>query len=233
MSDEAGHPDGTATSLVAGVYELFHEGEPSGTERWHIGRAGHGLIAEGEQIWAPPFPYPNTQRYRVELSPDWRVSGLEIDWMVRDRHLRASHRAQGETWIGRIDHEGQARDQRGNYPYSAEVGYGSHLFNTFTLLRRGFGPGTDEEFPVLFIGPPLMAVTPDRQRYRFVERGEVQIPAGRFEAWRWLLTHPTRPGQSDYTFWTDHEGVVLESYEAPEPGRIWMRLVEYRRFDVC
>jgi hypothetical protein len=214
--------------LAEGTYQLFHHGQACGEERWRIGEGPDELVAEGEQRWDAPFPYPNSQRYRVVLSPDWRVLALDLDWLVGERALHAEHRADGENWRASIRYEDQTKTQEGNYPYSAEVDFGSHLFNTFTLLRRGLGPGTDEEFPVLKIGPPFMAVVPERQRYLFVESGPIETPAGRFEAWRWQLTNPERPGDEGYTFWSDARGMVLESYEGPAPGRVWMRLTEYR-----
>ena len=61
----------------------------------------------------------------------------------------------------------------------------------------------------------------------------MESPAGCFEAWRWLLTHPPKPDDGGYTFWTDAQGVLIESYAGPEPGAPWMRLVEYRRAEAA
>ena len=221
----------TIETSAEGLYRLHHGGAPSGTERWRIARAAEGWLAEGEQVWEAPFPYPNTQRYRVALSPQWRVMALDVEWVVRERVLRATHRVQDELWTGRVEVDGEAREQQGNYPYSAQVEFGSPLFNTFTLLGRGFGPGTDEEYPLLTIGPPMMAVTPGRQRCRFLERAERDTPAGRVEAWRWRITRPDQDSTTDYTFWSDREGIVLESSEHQDSDTPWMRLVEYRRME--
>jgi hypothetical protein len=231
VTQDISPPGADLVALAEGAYEVFHQGQPCGGERWRIVRSAGRLAAAGEIVMRAPFPYPSAQRYQVSLTADWRVLGLEIDWKVGLKELLAVHRAEGDRWKGRVTYDEQTREQEGNYPHGAEVDYGSPLFTTFTLLRRGFGPGTDEEFPVLSIGPPFMAVTPDRQRYRFAERGEVATPAGRFAAWRWLLTHPERPGDAGRTFWTDTRGVVVESYEDDAPGRVWMRLVEYRIVD--
>ena len=219
----------TLETSAQGVYRLHHEGAPSGSERWRLARSAQGWLAEGEQEWTAPFPYPNTQRWRAVLSKGWRVLALDVEWMVGERRLRATHRAEGEQWTGRVEVAGEGREQQGNYPYSAQVEFGSPLFDTFTLLGRGFGPGTDEEYPLLSIGPPMMAVTPGRQRCRFLERGEVEGPSGPLEAWRWRITRPDRDPAESYSFWSDREGIVLQSFER-EGEKPWMRLVEYERF---
>ena len=97
----------------------------------------------------------------------------------------------------RIEQQGQVKEQEGDFPEFCEVDYGTPLFNAFVLARRDFGLGGEHEFPALRIGPPLMAVTPDRLLYRCVETGELRYPArsGRGEALRGAPARPPRGGR--------------------------------------
>jgi hypothetical protein len=158
-----------------------------------------------------------------------RVTGLEVLWNVGPRLLRATHAADGPRWRARIDYEGQTREQEGDYPDACEVEYATHLFTTFILARRDFALGGEHEFPVLRIGPPLMAVSPERMLYRCVERGVFAGPAGGVGARRYVASLPPRGEDEGYTFWADDDGFVLESYEGLDLSRPWMRLVELRR----
>jgi len=136
-------------------------------------------------------------------------------------------------WRVRIEYGGQVRDQEGDFPDLCEVEYGTHLFNTVMLARRDFQIGGEHEFPVLRIGPPLMAVSPERMLYRCVERGSVETPFGAVAAKRYVVSLPPGPEEQGYSFWADEDGLVLESYEGPDRSRPWMRLVELRRGDAA
>jgi hypothetical protein len=89
--------------------------------------------------------------------------------------------------------------------------------------------GGEHEFPVLRVGPPLMAVTPDRMLYRCVEKGRFAAPSGEVPASRYVVSQPPRGEDDGYAFWADETGIVLESYDGLDPSRLWMRLVELRR----
>jgi len=129
----------------------------------------------------------------------------------------------------RIKAGDQAREQQGDFPDGCEVEYGTHLFNAFILARRDFQVGGEHEFPVLRIGPPHMAVTPERMLYRCVERGTLGTPWGATPAKRYVLSLPERPAEEGYTFWADEDGLVLESCEGLDASRPWMRLTELTR----
>jgi len=101
------------------------------------------------------------------------------------------------------------------------------LSNAFLLARRDFAVGGEHEFPVLRIGPPLMAVSPERMLYRCVELGQHAAPGGPVRAKRYVLSLPPRGEDEGYTFWADEDGFVLETFEGPEPRVTWMRLVEF------
>jgi hypothetical protein len=222
-------PPSVDTTILAGRYALFHAGEECGVERWRIEAQGSRLVATGEQETVPPHPFPSRHQYRATLTRDWRITGLEVIWMVGPRLLRATHAADGGTWRVRIEYGGQVREQHGDFPDYCEVEFATHLFNTFVLARRDFQPGGEHEFPVLRIGPPMMAVTPDRMLYRCVEKSVFAGPAGTVPARRYVVSTPPRGEDEGYAFWADEDGVVLESYEGLGQLRPWMRLVEYRR----
>lgn len=214
------------TRLLAGRYVLFHGGMECGEERWRIDDAGHGLVVTGEQELVPPHPVPNRHEYRATLSREWRIRGLEVVWTVGPRILRATHATDAGQWRVRIEYGGGVREQHGDFPAIAEVDYATHLFNTFILARRDFAIGGEHEFPVLRIGPPLMAVTPARMLYRCVERGRFVTPMGMVQASRYVVSLPPRGEDEGYTFWAGDNGIVLESYEGLDLARPWMRLVE-------
>jgi len=215
-------------AIVSGRYTIFHEGVACGEDRWRIESRDDGHAVTGEQVTVPPHPFPSRQEYRVTLDRDWRPLTLEIVWTVRDRTLRALHAAIHGTWRVRIEYEGHVREQEGDFPGFCEVEYGTPLFPAFVLARRDFGLDAEHEFPVLRIGPPLMAVTPDRMRYRCVAHGTYETPYGPVKARRYEAIPPDRPGEA-YAFWADEEGFVLESYEGLDTTRPWMKLIALER----
>ena len=111
MTIPATDPRQAAPSLIAGRYVLYHEGAECGEERWRIEGAADGMVLTGEQQTAAPHPFPNHHAYRVSLSREWRITGLEILWTVGSRTVRATHGADGEMWRVRIEYDGHAREQ--------------------------------------------------------------------------------------------------------------------------
>jgi hypothetical protein len=222
-SAEGGSP------LASGRYLIFHAGRECGEERWEVRRVEDGFVVTGEQQLAPPHPYPCHQEWRATLSRQWRLTGLEIRGVVGARVVRALHSAEGGRWRARIESGGQAREQEGDFPDSCEVEYGTHLAHVFILARRDIGLGSEHEFPVLRIGPPWLAVMPERMVLRCVEEGMRAAPHGPVKAKRYVVSLPPRSEAEGYGFWADEDGFVLESYEGLDTSRSWMRLVEYRR----
>lgn len=218
------------TALVAsGRYALFFDTRECGSERWEISQTQDGYAITIEQELEPPHPFPNRQQYRLALSPDWRPTGLDVIWNVGSRTLTALHRAGDGMWRARIEHEGQVREQEGDFPEFCEIEFASHLANLVILARRDFQLGGEHDFPVLRIGPPMMAVTPERMVYRCIERGAIETAMGRREAKCYVAWLPSEGEDHGYTFWADEDGFVLESYEGHDRSRPWMRLVEFRK----
>ena len=229
MTYSALEPRRAGLTALSGRYALYHAGVECGTERWRIEASGDGLVVSGEQELVPPHPFPNRHEYRATLTRDWRITGLEVLWTVGVRVLRAIHAADGPMWRVRIEYGGQVREQEGDFPEFCEVDYATHLFNTLVLARRDFQVGGEHEFPVLRVGPPLMAVTPDRMLYWCVDKGRFASPLGPVAASRYVVKLPLRDEDEGYCFWADEDGVVLESYEGLDLSQPWMRLVEYHR----
>lgn len=217
------------TLVAEGRYRIFFAAVECGEESWRIVRGADGYHATGEQVHTAPHPMPNRHEYRIALTEDWRVVGVDIHWSVGTRRVVATHRADAERWHARIELDGHGREQQGDYPRFCEVETPTHLTSTFVLAKRDFALGGEHEFPVLRIGPPIMAVEPARMLFRCVEVGSYPTPAGPVKAKRYVLSLPPAPERAGYGFWADEHGVVLESFEGSEPGRTWMRLVEYRR----
>jgi hypothetical protein len=165
--------------------------------------------------------------YRVALTPAFRPLAIEVLWRVGERELHAQHAAESGRWRVRIEQGGQTREQEGDFPDIAEVEFTTPLFQQFILSRRDFQVGGEHEFPVLRIGPPLMAVSPERMLLRCVERGEIVAPWGRVSAKRYVVSLPPRPESEGYSFWADEHDRVIETFEGAEPGVPWMRLVEH------
>ncbi len=221
--------DETLALVAEGRYAIGAGGAVCGEERWRMAANAGGIVVTGTQTTAPPHPFPNTQTWRATLTREWRPAALAIEWRVGERLLRATHQVDGARWRARIEYQGQVKSQEGDYPDFCEVEYPSHLFNTFILARRDFAIGGEHEFPVLRIGPPWMAVTPERMLIRCAEKATYAAPWGAVPAKRYVLSLPPRPESEGYTFWADEHDVVLESFEGPEPVTSWMKLVEYRR----
>ncbi len=220
-------PKASASPLVTGRYAMYFSGEECGGERWEIAESGDGYVIIGEQEMHAPHPLPSRQEYRAMLDTNWRPTGLDVIWTVGDRRLQAMHRAAERMWRVRIEYGGGTHEQQGDYPDGCEVEYTTHLFNMVILARRDFQVGGEHDFPVLRIGPPLMAVTPERMIYRCVEHGRHETPLGHFNARRYVVYLPSEGEESGYTFWADDDGFVLESYEGHDRSRPWMRLVEF------
>ncbi len=217
------------TFVASGRYAVFHSGAPCGEDAWQVEHAGDVLIVTGVQELAAPFPFPNRQEYRVTLSPAWRPLALEIAWHVGARTLVARHAADGARWRVRIQADGQVREQEGDFPDACEVEFTTPLFVQFMLARRDFQVGGEHEFPVLRIGPPYMAVSPERMLLRCVERGVFDSPRGPVAAKRYAVSLPPRGEDEGYTLWADEHDVVLATFEGAEPRTPWMTLVEHRR----
>ena len=219
----------TTSVVAAGRYLMYFAGRECGEERWSLERGAPGFVLTGEQVTVAPHPFPSRQEYRATLTPEWRPLGLEILWGVGDRQLRSVHEAVGRMWRVRIEYQGQVKEQEGDFPDVCEVDYGTHLFNALILARRDFALGGEHEFPALRIGPPYMAVSPERVRYRCVEVGTFAGPAGPVRAKRYEVTLPPGGEADGYGFWADDDGFVLESFEGRDASRTWMRLVELTR----
>ena len=222
-------PELARGATVTGRYAIFCDGRECGEERFEIHATPDGAVATGEQVLQPPHPYPSRQEYRVTMTADGRVTGVEIRWQVGARAVHATHAARGERWHARIEADGTTREQEGDFPAAAEVEYASHLATAFMLARYEFAVGGAHEFPVLRIGPPWMAVTPERMRLRCAEQGELLTRFGPVRARRWVVSLPPQGEDGGYSFWADEDGFVLESYEGHDVARPWMRLVEFRR----
>jgi len=231
MSLTEARPGAEPRTVFAGRYAMFFTGQECGEERWRIEATPDQLVAHGEQVMAAPHPFPNRQHYRVTLTHDWRVTGLEVEWVVGGRTLNATHAASGEMWRARIAYAEHMKEQEGDYPAICEVDFTTHLFSAFILQRRDFAIDGEHEFPVLTIGPPYMAVTPGRLLYRCVEQGTFLSPLGSVAAKRYVVSRPPEPESDGFTFWANDDGIVLESYEGLERSRPWMRLVEFHRGD--
>jgi hypothetical protein len=228
--DQPSIPRGSPERAVfTGRYALFSSGQECGEERWRLESGPEGHVMTGMQELVSPHPFPSRQEYRATLTRAWRPTGLEILWRVGERTLVSTHRAEGGMWRVRIEYEGRVREQEGDFPEPCEVDYGTHLFNTVILARREFEIGGQHEFPVLRIGPPYMAVSPERLHYRCVEQSLYLAPYGVVPAKRYVVTLPPQGEETGYSLWADEDGFVLESYEALDPARRWMKLVELRR----
>lgn len=227
MAEGAGRGVAQGRALVrAGRYAIFAAARECGEERWTLEATPDALILTGAQETASPHPFPSRLAYRVTLTPEWRVTGLELHWRVGPREIRSIHQAEAGRWRARIESGGEARQQEGDYPAPCEVEIPSHLSAMFLLARRDFQVGGEHEFPVLRIGPPIMAVSPERMKLRCVASGTIMSPRGPVAAKRYVASLPPRGEDEGYTFWADDDGVVLESFEGPEPEVPWMRLVE-------
>jgi hypothetical protein len=215
-------------SAIVGRYALFHAGIECGEERWRMEAGASGWVLTGAQELQAPHPMPNRQEYRAVFTSEGRPASLEIRWYVGPRVLAAMHHADGAMWRVRIEYGDQLKEQQGDFPLGCEVDYGTHLFDTMILARRDFQIGGEHEFPALRIGPPWMAVTPDRMVYRCVEQARIMTALGPADAKRYVVSLPSQDASDGYSFWADDDGIVLESYEGDDPGRPWMRLVELR-----
>jgi hypothetical protein len=213
--------------VTSGEYRIFVDRAECGAERWSITPAAEGWVVTGEQILEAPHPFPSRHEYRATLDERWRLTGIDVVWTVAERRVVATHRAGDGRWRVRIEYQGQVREQEGDYPEFCEVEYASILFNGFMLARRDFQLGGEHEFPLLRIGPPLMAVTPERMLMRCVEVGTFQAPSGPVKAKRYVVSLPPRSEDEGYTFWADEDGLVLEAYEGLDLARPWMRLVGF------
>lgn len=214
---------------LEGRYVIHHGGHECGEEQWRLEGSSERIVVTGEQELIAPYPMPNRQAYRAVLTPEWRLVGLEIMWSVGERELRAIHEADGLRWHVKIEHGGTVKEQQGDYPLVCEVESPTHLTTMFILAKKDFQLDGEHEFPALRIGPPLMAVNPERMLFRCVEKGSFEGPNGPVSAKRYVLSLPPRGEDEGYTFWADDDGVVLESYEGTGTSQPWMRLVEYRR----
>src|SRR6266511_4444167 len=113
---------GAASLVAAGRYAIFHAGIETGEERWSVVPAADGgAVARGEQVLTAPHPLASELEWRARLTPEGRISALEMSWRVGARTVRAEHGVAAERWHARIAYAGQAREQEGDFPSVAEV----------------------------------------------------------------------------------------------------------------
>ncbi|MEO5989443.1 MAG: hypothetical protein ABIU54_09390 [Candidatus Eisenbacteria bacterium] len=210
-----------------GRYELFFADQACGEERFDvIPTSEGGSVVTGEQTLEAPHPLAGQQRFRATVSPEGRVLGVEVDWLVGTRALHAQHRAQGGLWHVRIDYAGHVREQEGDYPPSCEVLFGSPLFQTFALRHYVLAPGAEHEFAALLIGPPYMAVEPGKQQVRCTEARMLDSPFGPVEARRVEMLDPAG-ADLPVVLWIDADERVLESRDGVhDTAPLLLRLVE-------
>ncbi len=214
---------------IHGRYAIHFGGQPCGEERWTLERTPTGEVATGEQVTQPPFPFPSTTEWRATLDGEGRVTGLEVRWGVGERFVHARHAADGALWRVRIEHQGQVREQEGDYPGRVHVVFGAHLFHTFAFRRLALAPGAEHDLTVLAIGPPWMAVEPGRLLVRCTEARVLATPFGERAARRIEVVDPARGSAEAFAAWIDEHDVVLVSHEGEGDARPWMTLVEYER----
>jgi len=220
---------GAASLLAAGRYAIFHAGIEVGEERWSVEPAADGgAVARGEQVLVAPHPLASELDWRAKLTREGRVEGLEVEWRVGARTVRAEHVAVFERWHARIVYGEHTREQGGDFPGHAEVAFGSHVLHTVMLRRYALAPGAEHEFPSLVIGPPFFAVEPGRQQITCTATATRRTPLGETPARRIELKDAVGPVPS-FAAWIDEHDVLLESYEDVMTEEPWMRLVEYRR----
>ena len=217
---------GAAALLASGRYAIFHAGVEVGEERWSVEPSTDGgAVARGEQALGTPHPMPSELEWRARLSPDGRITALEMEWRVGTHTVRAEHAVAAERWHARILYGGHTREQEGDFPGLAEVAFGSHVLHTVMLRRYALAPGAEHEFPALVIGPPFFAAEPGRQRVVCTIVATRRTPLGEVSARRVEVVEPN----GSFAAWLDEHDVLLESYEDTHTEEPWMRLVEYRR----
>src|SRR6267378_3965030 len=91
-----------AETIATGRYTVFFDGRECGGERWELTRKRDGFTLTGEQEIESPHPLPNRQEYRAMLTPEWRLTGLDVIWTVGSKRLVAMHRAEAAVWRVRI-----------------------------------------------------------------------------------------------------------------------------------
>jgi hypothetical protein len=220
---------GAAALVAAGRYAIYHAGQEVGEELWSIEPAPEGgAWAQGEQVLVAPHPIPSELMWRAALSPEGRITSLEIDWRVGTRQLRAEHTLTGQRWHAKLLHAGHIREQEGDFPPQAEVAFGSHVLHTIMLRRYVLEEGAEHEFPALVIGPPWFGAEPGRQRVVCTEHQWRNMSWGRFKA-RHIEVSDPQGGAPPFRAWIDDHDVVLESFEDPWAREPWMRLTEYQR----
>ncbi len=216
-------------TAIRGRYAIHFGGAACGEERWSLERTADGEVATGEQVTRAPFPFPSTLEWRARTDRDARLASLEVRWRVGERIVEARHGADGERWHVRIEAQGHAREQEGDYPARAHVVLGAHLFHTFVFRTLVLEPGAEHTVPMLAVGPPWMAVDPGRLLLRCTDARTIETPLGARAARRVEVVDPARGRAEAFAAWIDADDVVLASHEGEADARPWMTLVGYER----
>src|SRR5258706_13825465 len=109
MSLTQAHLGAEPRTVYSGRYAMYFSGRECGEERWRIEAMPDHLVARGEQVITAPHPFPNHQQYRVSLTHDWRVTGLEVEWVAGERTAHATHSAADGRWRARTAYADHAR----------------------------------------------------------------------------------------------------------------------------
>lgn len=196
--------------MPAGRYTVMDgDGNPVGTEEFRCAPGPMGWRYFAEIHTSEPRPHDEIVDLAVDA--DWRPA--------RTRIATGSHEIllirEGDRLAGFRD--GEALELA--FGHDVHLDYLSPAYNAVTALRLG----RTAEIEVVYLDPVMVEPRPERQRYDDLGDVEVDTPAGRFAARRWVFT-ALGSGWSRH-LWVAGDVVVrfdglyeLEWYEAGASG---------------
>lgn len=218
------------TLIADGVYTHHHGNTDTGTENWRLEKLAHGglVLSSNAELSRPKSLKWN---FTFEINQHWAPVRFNAHLDSDGKTLASEQYADGAVWRVRVTSHGQEpKDSTLAFSGKHEVYFPSPLFNSVTLVRLNLlvGKAADVETVVL----NLLTLEPRaaKQNYACAAEERVEVPAGKFSAWRYAVRTARDDGgaPTENSFWADRHGTVLR-YASASGDEV--KLSHYRRIE--
>ncbi|MBI4789550.1 MAG: putative glycolipid-binding domain-containing protein [Chloroflexi bacterium] len=211
--------------VAEGAYITTRGEETVRRETWQLARMARGLIftARAEQIQ----PQPATWNFDYTLTQNWDPAEFSIHREAEGQTLASEQRVQGARYSARITPRGgEPKEYTLEISAKHQLDFPSPLFTAVTLIRLNLQVGQTREVDAVRVVLPAFEPQIVAQKYTCAGEEPLQVPAGRFTAWRYVTSTAGDPAEAQ--LWADRHGIVLQ-YRFADGSET--RLARYRRID--
>lgn len=218
------------TLIADGTYTHHHGNSNTGTEHWRLEKLAHGGLTFSSEADLTR-PKALKWNFTFEINQHWAPVRFNIHLEADGKSLASEQHADGAVWhIRLIPHGEQPKDSTIPFSGKHEVYFPSPFFNSVTLVRLNLLVGKSADVETVVLNLLTLDARAAKQNYACAAEEAVEIPAGKFSAWRYTVTTLREDGgaPTENSFWADRQGIVLR-YASASGDEI--KLARYRRID--